>query len=68
MKTIIFLLYILLLSCSNQKPYFTKVDGSTITKKQFDRANRKSIKKAWNQLNKEEQDLLRNTEVKFNYN
>jgi len=67
-KLIIPILFLLFLSsCVSQTPYFYKVDGTSETKRQFDRSIRKSIKKAWNKLNKEEKNLLKGTKIEFTY-
>lgn len=54
-------------SCASQTPYIYKVDGTPLTKREFDRMSRKWSRMAWKSLKKEERDLLLDVPVKFTY-
>ena len=67
-KLIISILFLIILSsCVTQKNYITKTDGTTMSKRQFDRWYRKSSRMSWKSLNKEEKDLLKKTKVEFTF-
>jgi hypothetical protein len=67
-KLIIPILFLVILSsCATQKDYIIKTDGTTMSKRQFDRWSKKNSRMAWKSLNKEEKDLLKDTKVKFTY-
>jgi len=70
MKKIIISIFVLLLlnSCATRVPYIWKTDGTFMTKKEFHVWSKKSSRKAWKSLSKEEKGLLLDTKVKFRYN
>ena len=67
-KLIIPILFLLFLSsCVSQTPYIYKVDGTFLTKKQWDSWCKKNSRMAWKSLSKEERGLLLDVPVKFTY-
>jgi len=67
-KLIIPILFLLFLSsCVSQTPYIYKVDGTFLTKKQWDRSSKRAHRIAMRSLSKEERGLLLDVPVKFTY-
>ena len=64
---ILFLFSVFISSCVTQKDYIVKTDGTTMSKREFDIWYKKSSKKAWQSLNKDEKGLLRDTKVEFTF-
>lgn len=67
-KLIILILFLVFLtSCVSQTPYFYKVDGTPMTKKQWDRSSMRAHRRAIKSLNKEERNLLKGVNIEFTY-